>query len=809
MQTPRRYRSLRLKLVLAALAVQSLVALVTVLMQTRSVENSIRSELGQRVRQLAPFMEAALIDPLIQRDYATLNRLLDEARDPQGVKYLLLLDLQGVVIASAGETPQAPYPPVDDLSLPIPWDRPDGSVHEQLAINFQSHRLATLRYAVALEPSRTQRDQLTRNTIAVTLLGLLLGMLAFTIIGLRLTRGLKRLTDASERIGRGDYAISLPVQSSDEVADVAAAINRMATAVQDRVTELQLAETKQAQYLAQARVEKTRLQALLHAMRLGVLLVDNAQRVLYANESFARIWKLKHADVQREVDQLAPREGGQLAAGPYGALPVTLLLEPGLDQVVTVTDLRLSDGVDLQITSIPVADDAGAPMGRLWLFEDITLERQTQRLVHHLAERDSLTGLLNRHTFASRLAARTAPGCDPLALFFIDLDGFKLVNDLNGHALGDRLLKGVGNALTLTFRPDDLLARLGGDEFAVAMTGLGDQPEQLAAVCERLLRNVANASGSAMAYSSHAVKISCSVGVAWFPKDAQDGDSLIAAADQAMYAAKAAGRNAWRSYVLQAGASQEKAKWLIWSERINDAFAQNRCRIFLQGIHDAKTGAIWHYEALVRLEDPAEPGAYYPLREFIMYAEDSGKVVTLDRMMLARCVSYLARHPEHPAIAVNVSPRTLIDPELPSYVEGLLQSTGVPAHRLHLELTETAALTNIEQATTTVRAVQKLGCRVGLDDFGSGFTSFTYLRELPVDYIKMDGGFVHALRTDTQCQVLLRAVVDIAHAAGRYVIAEWVEDESLLEIVRSYGVDCVQGYLFSQPQAIATPPEDA
>ena len=129
----------------------------------------------------------------------------------------------------------------------------------------------------------------------------------------------------------------------------------------------------------------------------------------------------------------------------------------------------------------------------------------------------------------------------------------------------------------------------------------------------------------------------------------------------------------------------------------------------------------------------------------------------------------------------------------------------MPPQRLHLELTETAALTNIEQATATVRAVQHLGCRVGLDDFGSGFTSFTYLRELPVDYIKMDGGFVHALRTDLQCQVLLRAVVDIAHASGRYVIAEWVEDESLLEIVRSYGVDCVQGFLFSRPEVIEIP----
>ena len=269
-----------------------------------------------------------------------------------------------------------------------------------------------------------------------------------------------------------------------------------------------------------------------------------------------------------------------------------------------------------------------------------------------------------------------------------------------------------------------------------------------------------------------------------------------------MYAAKAAGRNTWREHHVDLLPNSRKAQWLVWSERLNDAFERNLFEVYVQGIFHAQTSAIDHYEALVRLPDPAQPGNFYPVGELIMYAEDSGKIVALDRLMLTRSIDHLARHPAHPPIAVNISTRTLVDTSLTDFIEGCLSQAQVQPGRLHLELTETAALTNIEQAIQTVQKVQRLGCKVGLDDFGSGFTSFTYLRDLKVDYIKMDGSFVRGLANDRECQILLQAVVDIAHASGRRVVAEWVEDESLLSLVRTYGVDLVQGYHFGQPRPL-------
>ena len=686
-------------------------------------------------------------------------------------------------------------PPTDFAKLP--WDREDGCLHLALPVVYEGAQLATLRYGLSLEPARELRRTLANSSLVVAALGLLLGTAGFALIGVGLTRGLLQLTRSSEKVKRGEYDLFVDSEGSDELAQLASAFNGMARAVNDRVTALEASERQQLVYLKRAQDERSRLQALLHAMALGVLLVDQNRNLLYANQAFANLWEVDMALLARDFDQSVPQGESVLWQSPHPEL-AALLLEPfnASDREKTVA-IQLSNGQEIQVSSVPVFEGSNAVIGHLWLFEDVTAEKQTQHLIHQLAERDSLTGLLNRHTFNVALENSISESQEPLALFFIDLDGFKLINDLNGHALGDRLLKSVAAAMNLTFRPEDSVARLGGDEFAVAMRGVS--AGQLPGVCERLLRNVSNASGTVMSFTASPVKISCSIGVAWYPQDAMQADALLAAADQAMYAAKDAGRNTWRMYVPRPDRHTQQSQWLVWSQRLNEAFEKDRFQVFFQGVHQTINGRIDHYEALVRLEDLSAPGQFHPNGELILHAEDSGKVLALDRLMLNRCVQFLALNPQHPPVAVNISSRTVVDPTLATFVEACLYDRRVPASRLHIELTETAALTNIDQAILTVESLQRMGCRVGLDDFGSGFTSFTYLRDLHVNYIKMDGGFIRGLAADLECQILLKAVVDIAHASGRKVIAEWVEDQSTMDLVRSYGVDLVQGYLLSTP----------
>lgn len=793
--------SLGHKLVLAGLCVQLLVSGLIMGIEFRAIEDLVGKELSERVQRSAPLLKSALTEPLLQRDYATLNQILAEVQDTVGYTYFVLIDPQGRNIAAAGLVPPLPWPQVDEDFSSLPWDRDDHCVHLAVPIQFGSKNLATLRYGTSLESSRAQRNALMTNSLLAAALGLVLGTIAFALLGLGLTRGLQRLTRHTESVAEGRYELVPEVQGSDELAHLAKSFNRMSAAVKDRVRALQTSEAKQQQYLVQAQEDRARLLALLHAMRFGVLLLGRNRQVIYANQAFATLWHMDYAALEAEFGEEVQTPGRSVFwRSANGELMQLLRLERPAHPAAVVQDVRLESGQEIQVSSESVLDIGGETIGHLWLFEDLTRERHAQSLISQLAQRDSLTSLLNRHTFQQQLQAHATDESQRLALFYIDLDGFKMINDLNGHSLGDRLLQGVANALTVTFRSQDVIARLGGDEFAVAVPGI--EAKELEAICERLLRNVSKASGSVMAYSAVPVKISCSVGVAWFPEDGHDADSLVAAADTAMYSAKAAGRNTWRTFQAGQGSNSEKALWLVWSDRLNEAFEYNRFKVFLQGIYSTETGVLDHYEALVRLEDLDRPGNYYPILEFISHAEDSGKIQQLDRFMLMQCVSHLREHPDHEPIAVNLSSRTLVDATLVGYVEQAIRASGISPMRLHFELTETAALTHIEQAIKTVKGLQKLGCEVGLDDFGSGFTSFTYLRDLGVDYIKIDGSFIRSLWHDNESKIFLKAVVDIAHQSNRRVVAEWIEDKETLALVQTFNVDLVQGFLLDQPHEI-------
>jgi EAL domain-containing protein (putative c-di-GMP-specific phosphodiesterase class I) len=297
--------------------------------------------------------------------------------------------------------------------------------------------------------------------------------------------------------------------------------------------------------------------------------------------------------------------------------------------------------------------------------------------------------------------------------------------------------------------------------------------------------------------------VSASVGIAWYPKDGDTAELLMSAADQAMYLAKRAGKNAWRSFQRDEELLEEKAKQLLWTNRINEALQTDGFEIFLQGVHHASTKAIHHFEALIRLPDKAHPGEFHNPSEFIGHAEASGRISKIDRWMISNTVKLLARHPSIEPIAVNVSAISISDSWLPTFVKNQLDEHNVAGHRLHLELTETAALADINKAQVTVRALQALGCEVCLDDFGSGFTSLAYLKLINASYLKIDGLFMQELDADRENQVLLRAIVDIAESTGKLTVAEWIDNEEMLATAIQFKVDLVQGFHLSEPAPAA------
>lgn len=508
---------------------------------------------------------------------------------------------------------------------------------------------------------------------------------------------------------------------------------------------------------------------------------------------------------QKRVDQWVML--GWLAMCAIGLLilgPGLWLLRRRVDALVTRPLLRLTHAVDeLGQGRMPQPIALGSPdeLGRLAnAFDAMVAElaQQRERLTT-LAERDALTGLHNRHYFEAELA-RFFRGCARTghqgAVLLFDLDEFKYVNDTFGHFAGDAMLLRVAGETRALVRESDSLCRLGGDEFAVFMPHATLDGAMVLA--ERIVRTVGR---MALEIEGRPLRLTASLGVAHYPDHGQGAEELVSHADMAMYQAKRLGKNRWNVYRSDRGAIQAMAARLAWNERIERALERDLLRLYFQGVYRTSNGEMTHLEALVRMVDEADPAQCILPDQFIGHAEKSGKILDIDRWVMRESIALLAAHPRLPALAINISGRSFDDPDLPGFIAALLARHGVAPKRLLVELTETAAVSDLRDAERFIDALRRTGCTLCLDDFGSGFASFAYLKHLKVDMLKIDGLFIRNLPHDRDNQVFVRSIIEVARGMGKQIVAEFVEDGETLRLLQEFGVDMVQGYHLDQPQA--------
>ena len=508
---------------------------------------------------------------------------------------------------------------------------------------------------------------------------------------------------------------------------------------------------------------------------------------------------------QKSVDQWVMQ--GWLAMCAIGLLilaPALWLLRCRVHALVTRPLLRLTHAVDelgQGRTPQPIALDSPDELGRLAnAFDAMVAElvQQRERLTT-LAERDALTGLHNRHYFEAELArffrGRARTGHQGAVLIF-DLDEFKYVNDTFGHFAGDAMLQRVAGETKALVRETDSLCRLGGDEFAVFMphTAL----DGALVLAERIVRTVAR---MALEIGGRPLRLTASLGVAHYPDHGQGAEELVSHADMAMYQAKRLGKNRWNVYRSDRDAMQAMAARLAWNERIEHALERNLLRLHFQGVYRTSSGAMTHLEVLVRMVDEADPAQCILPDQFIGHAEKSGKILEIDRWVVRESIALLAAHPRLPALAINISGRSFDDPDLPGFITAELARRGVAPQRLLVELTETAAISDLRDAERFIDALRRAGCTLCLDDFGSGFASFAYLKHLKVDMLKIDGLFIRNLPHDRDNQVFVRSIIEVARGMGKHTVAEFVEDEETLRLLREFGVDMVQGHHLDMPRA--------
>lgn len=566
--------------------------------------------------------------------------------------------------------------------------------------------------------------------------------------------------------------------------------------VEATVAELREAQVVQQQYLTRAQDEHVRLSALLSAMEIGILFVSSDNRIVYCNPAFTRLWAIPAVAELIGGDPLRVLEtAGAVLARPEEQMPHILRLRDSGDAPGSY-EIQLADGRLITQQCHPVADVYGRAAGHIWIYEDVTLERQTAEQLIYLAERDSLTGLYNRHRFneeLTRMIADAQRSGSRLALLYFDLDEFKYINDTFGHRAGDAMLIRVAGDIASQVRRNEILARLGGDEFAVLVPEISDNI--LRVLAERIVRSIAMVK---FEFETQSLRLTTSLGIAVYPDHAETAEELIAHADTAMYQAKESGKNAWRIYRRDLDASREMISRLSWNDRIAHALEDDLMRLHFQGIFDAKDNSLAHLEVLVRMQDQEDPARLLMPGQFIPYAEKSGKILDIDRWVIKSSIELLA-DAGVPSLAVNISGRSFDEPTLPQFIAEQLRRCGVAPRRLLVELTETSAVSDLHDARRFIEALRQTGCRTCLDDFGTGFSSFAYLKHLQVDAVKIDGLFIRDLPNDFDNQIFVKAIVAVARGLRKTTIAEYVEDRQTLDMLRRFGVDNVQGFYLERP----------
>jgi len=552
--------------------------------------------------------------------------------------------------------------------------------------------------------------------------------------------------------------------------------------------------------------EKERAQVTLQSIGDGVITTDADGKVDYINPVAQDLtgWDMRGARGKPVTDIMMIVNEHTRATVEN---PVIRCLKEGrvialADSSVLIT--RTGGEVPIQDSAAPIRDRIGNIVGSVMIFHDIGKESRLFRQLSYQASHDTLTGLINRREFENCLigALEEARGDTEVmhAMLYVDLDQFKVVNDTFGHPAGDALLGLLSEKIQTKIRATDRLARLGGDEFGILLERCSEA--RAIEVAEGIRGSI---EGFRFEWQGSFTTIRCSIGVVMITSESTDVASIMSSADVACYSAKDMGRNQVHLYRnSDASLRHEEMKWV---SRITNAVEEDRFELYFQpiiGIGEKSGNSRGHYELLLRMRD--EKGELIGPDQFIPAAERYNLMSTLDRWVVHEALTELAdRNDEGEArytLAVNLSGTSLSEDRFLEFVIDELKQQNLPDGAICFEITETAAISNLSRVVHFMQTLKKLGCKFSLDDFGSGLSSFTYLKNLPVDYLKIDGQFIRNVVDDAVDESMVKAITDVGHAMGIETIAERVETKQVLEKLGTLGIEFAQGYYIARPASV-------
>ncbi|RDH85667.1 MAG: GGDEF domain-containing protein [endosymbiont of Galathealinum brachiosum] len=631
---------------------------------------------------------------------------------------------------------------------------------------------------------------LTNIGIALVVTTVILFLLGFVLK--RVTEPLHNLSNTMQNAKKGDVQVKAILKGPKEIVHIASVFNGMMEVLEDKQEALFK--------------EKERALITLNSIADGVITTDIEGRVLYLNPVAERLtgWKLEdvHGTALDDIFQMFDEKNHQKEDNPI--LKCIKYRQVIVSEQHCMFRPRVGDEIFVEDSVALTRDKNNSITGTVMVFHDVTETRNMAQKLTYQATHDSLTGLINRADFERHLSSVLSKINDGTehALCYMDLDQFKVINDTCGHMAGDQLLQNISNLLSSRVRKaDDTLARVGGDEFVLLLENCPlDQAEKIAkSMCEAV-------QDYRYVWNDNPFTIGISIGLVPINNTSHEFQDILSKADSACYMAKEKGRNRVHTYLVDDEELMQRQGEMNVVSSITEAYENDLFQLYYQpivamGELEEKTQ---HYEILIRMLD--REGNILPPGFFLPAAERYNLAHKVDRWVIRASLNWLARNPIQlenlKCCAINLSGMSLNDEKLFDFIDLQLRKTKVPTDKICFEITETAAITNLSRATGLIGRLRELGCKTALDDFGSGMSSFAYLKNFPIDYLKIDGVFVKDIITDPIDNAMVKSINDIGHVLGLKTIAEYVEDEEILNRLKELGVDEAQGYHIAKPQPL-------
>ena len=794
------WRSIRTKLVIVSIAVEVTMLGLLLANSFRLLNQTLQEQTQVRLEALTPLLNASLSARLFERDHASIREILNQLVSSRmaDLTYIVVYDNRNKVYASAGSINVADMPHLD---MDVGSSLKDLTYDAHAPLTVGKTEVGSVRFGLSLTALATSRDMILRQGTLIAGAEVLLSFLLLTGAGYLLTRHIRHLLTATQKITAGDYAIRIPTQGRDEIQVLGENFNAMSDAVRERVEALRKSE----QALHE---EKERAEVTLHSIGDGVITTDVEGHVRYMNPVAERLTGHSMATAREKVIEKIYRVIDEQTGSPL-ANPVRLCLaENSVLSGMVRAQLISTDGTVFSIeeTASPIRDREGRTIGAVLVVRDVTAAREISRRLEYQATHDMLTGLVNRRQFERHIEQALAEVRDDgrsHAMCYMDLDQFKVVNDTCGHTAGDQLLVELAKIIKSKTRDKDIVGRLGGDEFGLLLHDVNlDQAAFYASEVRNSVRDYR------FVADNHAFQIGVSIGIVAIRAESGTLADVFTAADVACYVAKDKGRD--EIYISHMNDVEQAKRQLEmqWSARIPPALKENRFVLYHQKVLPLTDDPhlLPRCELLVRMVE--HDGSLIPPGKLIPAAERFRQMPDVDRWVIHNALKLIAQRGsdgEFAAYAINLSGQSLGQPELLDYVKREILRSGVRPEMLTFEVTETAAIQNVAHAGQFMSELKRMGCQFALDDFGSGLSSFGYLKTLPVDYLKIDGSFVRNMLRDHHDHSIVVAIAQIAKTLGIRCVAEFVGDRDTVIALKEIGVDYGQGFFLHRPEPFSAP----